>query len=234
MPLSRFRVLQIGSGVALDYCGKLFADFGADVVKLEPEGGDPMRSFPPVLEGGESGMFAWLNINKRSVTETPDALAALLPGADLVLDGRALTASPLPIGPFTAVSTISWFGESGPYAHYAATEATVRALAGLVALTGRAEGPPTLATDAQSGVIAGAAAFIASAAGLFDRLSGGRRFSVNIHETAVNIAEYEAAVAWDLVQTFLTAEFSQAERHLRRLGKVASLETGPNAPKPDR
>ncbi len=32
MPLSRFRVLQIGSGVALDYCGKLFADFGADVI----------------------------------------------------------------------------------------------------------------------------------------------------------------------------------------------------------
>jgi crotonobetainyl-CoA:carnitine CoA-transferase CaiB-like acyl-CoA transferase len=198
MPLSRFRVLQIGSGVALDYCGKLFADFGSDVVKLEPAGGDPMRLFPPVLDGGESGLFAWLNTNKRSVTETPTALMELLPGADLLLDGRALTAPPLPIGPFTTVSTISWFGESGPYAHYAATEATVRALAGLVALTGRAEGPPTLATDGQSGVIAGLAAFIASAAGLFDRLSGGRRFSVSIHETAVNIAEYEAAVAWDL------------------------------------
>ena len=40
MPLSRFRVLQIGSGIALDYCGKMFADFGSDVVKLEPAGGD--------------------------------------------------------------------------------------------------------------------------------------------------------------------------------------------------
>jgi crotonobetainyl-CoA:carnitine CoA-transferase CaiB-like acyl-CoA transferase len=197
MPLSRFRVVQIGSGVALDYCGKLFADFGADVVKLEPEGGDPLRLFPPVLDGGESGLFAWLNTNKRSVTETPEALDALLPGADLVLDGGHLTRAPLSTGALTTTTKISWFGESGPYANYAATEATVRALGGLVALTGRAEGPPTLATDCQSGVIAGLAAFIASAAGLYDRTSGSRRFSVSIHETAVNIAEYEAAVGWE-------------------------------------
>src|SRR5471030_1012038 len=192
MPLSRFRVLQVGSGIALDYCGKLFADFGADVVKLEPPGGDPMRSFPPVLEGGESGLFAWLNTNKRSVTQTPEATDALLPGADLVLDGQALIEETGAVA-----TTISWFGDSGPYANFAATEATVRALGGLVALTGRAEGPPTIATDCQSGIIAGLAAFIASAAGLYDRASGARRFSVSIHETAVNVAEYEAAVAWD-------------------------------------
>jgi crotonobetainyl-CoA:carnitine CoA-transferase CaiB-like acyl-CoA transferase len=201
MPLSRFRVLQIGSGIALDYCGKLFADFGADVVKLEPAGGDPMRVFPPVLNNGESGLFAWLNTNKRSVTETDAALDTLLPGADLVLDGRRLGGGvaprPLPTEPFTTTSTISWFGESGPYVDYAATEATVRALGGLVALTGRAEGPPTLATECHSGVIAGLAAFIASTAGLFDRAGGGRTFSVSVHESAVNVAEYEAAVAWD-------------------------------------
>ena len=42
MPLSSFRVLQIGSGIALDYCGKLFADLGADTIRLEPAGGDPL------------------------------------------------------------------------------------------------------------------------------------------------------------------------------------------------
>jgi crotonobetainyl-CoA:carnitine CoA-transferase CaiB-like acyl-CoA transferase len=96
-----------------------------------------------------------------------------------------------------STTSISWFGDTGPYANFAATEATVRALGGLVALTGRAEGPPILATDCQSGIIAGLAAFIASAAGQYDRASGARRFSVSIHETAVNVAEYEAAVAWD-------------------------------------
>lgn len=201
MPLSAYRVLQIGSGVGMDYCGKLFADFGADVVKLEPEGGDPNRRLPPVLENGESGYFCWLNTNKRSVTDTDAHRAALLPGADILLDGTppgatdhaALRAA----HPELAITSVSWFGEHGPYRDYAATESLVRALAGLVALTGRAEGPPTLATDNQSTIVAGLAAFIASAAGLWGREGGARKFSVSVHESAVNIAEYEAAVGWD-------------------------------------
>lgn len=190
MPFSRFRVLQIGSGVALDYCGKLFADFNADVVKLEPAGGDPMRRMPPVLANGDSGMFAWLNANKRSVIDTATDRVRLLRGADSVLLQGEDAEGP------RVTTSISWFGEDGPYAGWAATEATVRALGGLVALTGRAEGPPTIATDGQQGVVAGLAAFLASTAGLFD--GGKRRFSVSILETAVNIAEYEAAVAWDM------------------------------------
>lgn len=190
MPLSRFRVLQIGScHIALDYCGKLFSDFGADVVKLEPPRGDPLRSFPPVLECRESGLFAWLNTNKRSVIQAPAALDALWSGADLLLDGRRLgvdaihsgaggtdqsTASWPGLGEQVQPTTtsISWFGEAGPYADFAAT-------------------------DCQSGIIAGLAAFIASAAGLYDRTSGSRRLSVSVHETVVNVAEYAAAVAWD-------------------------------------
>jgi len=57
--------------------------------------------------------------------------------------------------------------------------------------------PPILATECQQGPIAGLAAFIATASGLYGRDQGARRFSVSIHETAVNVAEYEAAVAWD-------------------------------------
>ena len=114
MPLSGYRVLEFGSGVALSYCGKLFADFGADVVKLEPRGGDPLRSMPPVLANGESGVAAWLNTNKRSVLDI--ALPVLLAGADLLLDGR----TPAEIGtshdewraahPGLSIIAISWFG----------------------------------------------------------------------------------------------------------------------------
>jgi crotonobetainyl-CoA:carnitine CoA-transferase CaiB-like acyl-CoA transferase len=215
VPLSRFRVVQIGTGIALDYCGKLFADFGADVVKLEPVSGDPLRGFPPLLDSGESGSFAWLNTNKRSVTETPLALETLLTGADLLLDGRPLTHGHPPEATQhsrVATTTLTWFGANGPYAGYAATEATVRSLGGLVALTGRAEGPPTIATDCQSSIVAGLAGFIASAAGLYDRSSGTRDFSVSVHETAVNIAEYEAAVAWD-------AGTSRARPGVNRFGR---------------
>lgn len=203
MPLSGYRVLELGSGVALSYCGKLFADFGADVIKLEPSFGDPLRAAPPLLDNGESGLFAWLNTNKRSVTDTPDTRAALLASTDILIEQReAMTAAQAPVShpgpaPGLAVTTISWFGETGPYCDFAATEATVRALAGLVTLTGRTEGPPLIATDHQSGIIAGLAAFIPTAAGLYGRVQGARRFSVSVHEAMVNIAEYEAAVAWD-------------------------------------
>ena len=206
MPLSSYRVLEIGSGVALDYCGKLFADFGSDVIKLEPLSGDPLRRMKPVVEGGESGMFAWLNTNKRSVTESPEVLEALLAGADLLLDGRTpaeVDASALPHDrlraayPGLAVTALSWFGDSGPYRDFAATEAVCRALAGLVVLTGPIEGPPILATDGQSGILAGLAAFIASAAGLYRRADGARRFTISLHEASLGVAEYEWAIAWD-------------------------------------
>jgi len=198
MPLSGYRVLELGSSVALSYCGKLFADFGADVIKQEPPDGDPLRHQPPILANGHSGLFAWLNTNKRSTTAPAETL---LDGADVLLDGRppqqaaADHATWRAAWPRLAITAVSWFGETGPYRDFAACEATVRALAGLVALTGPAEGPPLLATDHQSGIIAGLAAFIPTLAGLY----GGspRRFSVSLHEAMVNIAEYEAAVAWD-------------------------------------
>ena len=215
MPLSGYRILQRGSGIALDYCGKLFADFGADVIKLEPACGDALRAMPPILENGESGVFAWLNTNKKSVTETPASLAALLPGADVLLDGRSardVGATDYDAYPGLTVTAIDWFGHHGPYSAFAGTEAVSRALAGLVALTGPAEGPPILATECQQGPVAGLAAFIASAGALYGRNQGARRFSVSIHETAVNIAEYEAAVGWD-------AGKSRARPGINRFGR---------------
>ena len=70
--LAGIRVAELGEGVALAYAGKLFADLGAAVVKLERAGGDPARQVPPLVTVApgvqESGVFAWLNTNKRSVT----------------------------------------------------------------------------------------------------------------------------------------------------------------------
>ena len=70
-PLTGIRVVEVGSGDALGYCGKLFSDFGAEVIKIEPPGGDPLRRAAPFADVGdgaqESGVFAWLNTNKASV-----------------------------------------------------------------------------------------------------------------------------------------------------------------------
>src|ERR1035437_2899255 len=108
LPLSELRVMEIGSGDALGYCGKLFADFGADVIKIEPPDGDAARKIPPLVDAGngrrESGYFAWLNTNKRSMSVDLNQSAgvekvrSILASADLLLDGRHPTdvkASPL-------------------------------------------------------------------------------------------------------------------------------------------
>ena len=70
--LSDLRVLELSSGVAAEYCGKLLADFGARVIKAEPPGcGSQTRSMGPSAAGSESressGLFAYLNTNKQSV-----------------------------------------------------------------------------------------------------------------------------------------------------------------------
>lgn len=92
MPLSSYSVVEIGTGAALAYAGKLFAAFGSDVIKVEAPGGDPGRRVPPLVDAGqggeESAHFAWLNVGKQSVCIDDDAAAGLLRDADLLLDAR--------------------------------------------------------------------------------------------------------------------------------------------------
>ncbi|MDH1704234.1 CoA transferase, partial [Comamonas terrigena] len=72
LALKGLRVLEVGGGAAVAYAGKLFADFGAEVIKVEPPQGDAWRRMPPLVAAQdgmapESALFAWLNTNKRSV-----------------------------------------------------------------------------------------------------------------------------------------------------------------------
>ena len=89
--LTGFRIIELAEGVAGEYCGKLLADLGADVIKVERPGrGSPTRAMAPLLDVGSdperSGLFAYLNTNKRSVTLDPVAVRELLTGADAVID----------------------------------------------------------------------------------------------------------------------------------------------------
>jgi hypothetical protein len=71
VPLSDLRVVELGSGPALAYAGRIFAGLGADVRKVAPPGGDAARTLPPLVDVGggrrESAHFAWLNANRHSV-----------------------------------------------------------------------------------------------------------------------------------------------------------------------
>src|SRR2546423_11290473 len=102
-PLSRLRVLELASGVAGPYAGRLFAMLGADVVKVEPPGGDCARTLP--VDGGRepdpSPAFLHLNAGKRIVPQAPASLA------DVVLDDHLRAELP-DVGDAMLVSVTAW------------------------------------------------------------------------------------------------------------------------------
>ncbi len=96
--LTGIRVVELAESVAGEYCGKLLADFGAEVIKIEaPKGGSATRAMAPVLADGCEGsaLFAYLNTNKRSVVldlgsaADVERLHRLIDTADAVIEGRA-------------------------------------------------------------------------------------------------------------------------------------------------
>jgi succinate--hydroxymethylglutarate CoA-transferase len=160
--LSGLRVLEFGQIAAGPFAGSLLADLGADVVKVErPDGGDGMRSWPPISEGdsGEcfSENFASLNRNKRSVAldwklaEDLEALIGLCTSADVLIENyrpgvmerhglgyEALSKR----NPKLVYCSISGFGQSGPDSELGAFDVTVQAMSGLMSVTGEEGSPP--------------------------------------------------------------------------------------------
>ncbi len=154
--LSDVTVLELAGGVTAGYCGKVFADLGADVVKAEPPGGDPLRTRP--------GAFAHIGLNKRSTVVDTGAedgratLRRLTRWADLVvtaegegtledwgLDWDELRRSE----PGIVVVHISGFGLRGPYAGYAWTDLVAQTFAGTLVNAGPGHAPVKLPADAQ-------------------------------------------------------------------------------------
>src|SRR5437763_3601774 len=141
MPLSHLRVVEIGSAPASSYCARLFADFGADVQKIEPPTGDPLRRCAPRTPDGHSTWFAFLNFNKSSVVVDPSAaeasatLAKLVADCDVLIDGRDIDPADCPAldietlkknNPGLIHVEASWFGGSGPYQDFHATDSVIR------------------------------------------------------------------------------------------------------------
>ncbi len=140
-PLAGVRVLELATGVAGPYAGKLFADYGADVIKVEPPGGDEARRWGPFLDdapdGDSSALFLHLNTNKRSVTldlalpSGQDLLRRLVASVDVCLESFPPgTLAEWGLGfeslhglnPSLVLTSVTPFGQDGPYRSYRATE----------------------------------------------------------------------------------------------------------------
>jgi len=183
--LQGLRVLDVSGTVAAAYCGKLFADHGAEVVNVEPPGGHPIRALPPFkgAPGVESsGLAAYLSVNKRSVVldlaAEPDRMSfeRLSAAADVLIADRDLTDGGLDAlaarHPGLVCTSVSWFGRSGPYARYRGSDGVVHSLTGLVRGIGSPEGPPILPSGYQAQIIGGLTAYVATLGLLIGRRLG--------------------------------------------------------------
>ncbi|MFG1935201.1 CaiB/BaiF CoA transferase family protein [Mycobacterium sp. NPDC048908] len=153
--LAALRVLDCG-GAESDAVGRMFADLGADVLKIEPPAGSPARGGLPSV-GGASVSFALQNANKRSAVLDPDnagdrdRLLDLAATADIVVDGgNRLTAFGTSCaalaGRFSHLVALSMtdFGTAGPYASWRATDAVFYAMSTALSRTGPTSGTPVL------------------------------------------------------------------------------------------
>jgi crotonobetainyl-CoA:carnitine CoA-transferase CaiB-like acyl-CoA transferase len=160
-PLEGLRVLELGAFVSAPYCGKLFAGYGAEVIKIEPPGGDISRAHGPfkdeVPNPETSALFLYLNTGKKSVVldvgspsgresflklvETADVLIENYRPADmraLGLSFETLNA----INPRLVMISVTTFGQHGPYADYESNNLVAFAMGGQMFITGTQDGGP--------------------------------------------------------------------------------------------
>ena len=170
-PFADWRVLELSNGIAASYAGKMFADAGADVVKIESSQGDCLRGWSA---GGPAGaLFGYLASNKKSVVCDDHAeAAALLAGADVVFtdltDGWTLDDITAHTSPAAVVVSVTPFGTTGPYVDEGvlANEFILQALCGSIAGRGWPGDEPVQAGGRLGEWLAGSfAAAVAAAAG---------------------------------------------------------------------
>jgi crotonobetainyl-CoA:carnitine CoA-transferase CaiB-like acyl-CoA transferase len=149
-------VVEFCNVAAGPFCGMLLGDMGADVVKVEPPGGDSLRHWPPIHDGFSEN-FASLNRNKRSIvldlkTLTDRQCARdLIAASDVVVENnRPGAMSRLGLGyeslrgdhPKLIYCAISAFGQTGPRSSEGGFDLSLQAMSGIMSVTGEADGRP--------------------------------------------------------------------------------------------
>lgn len=209
-PLSGVRVLDLADETGLP-CTRFLADLGADVIKVERPGGDATRARPPFAgdrpDPERSLYFLHWNANKRGITldlDTPDGqelFGLLASTADVVVETfrpgtmdawglgyEALAA----VNPRIVVTSITIFGQTGPYRGYNGDELIAFALGGVMALSGEPGGPPCLAPGDLASGMASMHAALATQVALLHRLKSGRgqHIDASVVDAAAHVGGY--------------------------------------------
>lgn len=207
--LGHLRILDLADEKGA-YCSKLFADLGADVIKVEKPGGDATRDIPPFIndiphqEG--SLFFAYHNINKRSITlnlecsQGSDIFRRLVKTANIIvvtfppeyMDRIGIGYSRLKeINPAIILTSITPFGLTGPHKDYKGVDIVTWAMGGIMNQSGNPDGPPVVGQGWQSYYVASAYAAVGTFIALYHRRKSGQgqQVDVSIQECVASLLE---------------------------------------------
>jgi crotonobetainyl-CoA:carnitine CoA-transferase CaiB-like acyl-CoA transferase len=210
-PLAGVRVLDLSRLVAGNMLSLQLADFGADVIKVEPPAGDPLRDW---RDGGKELHWKTYARNKRSIVlnfrhpAAKDALLRLVATADVLIENfRPGTLEEMGLGPDVlhaanpglVIVRVSGFGQTGPYAPLPGFGTLVEAMSGFAARTGFADREPVLPPLALADMIAGlygafAVVTALHARDLGDRGGGGQVIDLSLLESMFSVLGPEAAI----------------------------------------
>jgi len=191
--LGHLRVVDFSDTLGGQYCARLFADFGAEVVLVEGSDGSSVRQLAPRSIQGDSLQFFHLNTGKRSVTadlESADGRSrfeALVRGADVVVMPPGFDAATLgALNSAAILVVVSNFGDDGPLADWQGPEIVLQALSGMMFSNGGGKGEPLYGMANRASMAAGIAAYIGATTALFARqhLGRGQIVRVDSAETA--------------------------------------------------
>ncbi len=230
LPLARFTLIELNDAgvplclrLATSLAGKIAADLGADVLKIEPPGGDPVRRAPPLLPHGESALFHFLNTSKRSLAldlggdSGRTTLAALLDKADAVLFEEPSRLAPLLCQGRASSIEIAAFALEMDAATRPVSELAIQALGGLMHMIGEPGRKPLKLAGHQASYAAGLTAFTGLAAALAARDAGQRAPHVR-----VSLAEVMQWVNWKAASGAQAAGISPG-----REGKASEFQIVP-------
>jgi formyl-CoA transferase len=211
-PLEGLRVLDLTRVLSGPYCTMQLGDLGAEVIKIErPDEGDDTRAFAPPYQGDQAAYFLSINRNKKSVTldmkseRGKEVLWRLVEKSDVLVENfRPGAMDRLGFG-YDAVSarrptmvycSISGFGDTGPQKDRPGYDVIVQGEAGLMDLTGPADGPPFKVGTSIADLVSGSTAVQGILAALYAAKSTGRgqKVHVSMYEAVAALLTFNAGI----------------------------------------
>ena len=206
-PLRGLRVLDLTQFLAGPFCTQILADLGAEIIKIEPQTGDPTRFLPPYFYKGESAYFLAINRSKQSVVldlsiePGRNVFYDLVKKADVLIEAfRPGVAKKLGadydalkrVNPRIVYCSISGFGQDGPYATRPAYDMIVQALSGAMSLTGEIGGRPVRSGTPIGDLNAGQSAATAILAALWERERSrvGQAVDISMLDVQISMLSY--------------------------------------------